>query len=133
MDVLLKINNIFFPLELNVRINEPLPALSAIPSMDVEETNETKNRPLAPLASSETLTEVNVLGVNENKVEATARTPKGNFDSLELLFDFPSSGISNDTQLDDVQTPESLNQIRFAPDDETMSPITTKVCPNSQH
>lgn len=112
--------------------------------MDVDESADAVHRPLAPLASSETFTDV--VGIsngieipNDDKRlpspepetptaadQPTDRTraAKSDFDSLEILFDFPSSGISTDTQLDENRISQSSNRIRFS-DSERLTTTTT--------
>ena len=42
---------------MTIKSNEANVALSTIPSVDIDETADTLNRPLAPLASSETFSD----------------------------------------------------------------------------
>ena len=58
--------------------------------------------------------------INNNQ-QTDNKIPKIEFDSLEILFDFPSSGISSDTQLDIEQTSETVNHIRFSDTDRTIT------------
>ncbi|CAF0931183.1 unnamed protein product [Adineta steineri] len=108
-----------------------LPTLATIPSMDIDELTETPHRPLAPLASSETFTDVNSLSHDDHKLQGNAKisstknkkehlspqtsskTTKSEFDSLEILFDFPSSGISSNTHLNVEQPPHNMSHLCF--------------------
>jgi hypothetical protein len=120
--------------------------LPTIPSVDIDETLDILHHPLAPLASSETFTDVAALiredqqkeeekglSVNndlnspkkESSIKIITPTTKTAYDSLEVLFDFPSSSISTDTQLEVVHTSQSANRIRFADNDQIIS--TNKV------
>ena len=132
--------------EISIKPNESISFLPTIPSMDVDESAEAVHRPLAPLASSETFTDVvgisNGVGIPHNDKQRLSspepetptaadqptnqtRATKSHFDSLEILFDFPSSGISTDTQLDENRISQSSNRIRFS-DDERLTTTTTK-------
>jgi hypothetical protein len=130
--------------EISIKPNESNSFLPTIPSMDVDESAEAVHRPLAPLASSETFTDMagisNGSGMLPNDKPLLSPEPetptannqptnqtkatKSDFDSLEVLFDFPSSGISTDTQLDEGRIPESSNRIRFS-EDERLTTTTT--------
>ncbi|CAF0918598.1 unnamed protein product [Adineta steineri] len=108
-----------------------LPTLATIPSMDIDESIETPHRPLAPLASSETFTDVNSLSHDDHKLQGntkisstknkkehlspqtSSKTTKSEFDSLEILFDFPSSGISSNTHLNVEQPPHNMSHLCF--------------------
>jgi hypothetical protein len=118
-----------------MKVNESMCILSTIPSIDIDESNDVEHRPLAPLASSETFTDVISMAhdpiVSSDidlsvRCQKVNRTTKSDFDSLEFLFDFPSSGISSDTQLELIQSSPSSNHIRFADNDQIIS-INNKV------
>ena len=93
------------------------------------------NPPLAPLASSETFSDLVMLNSDvqenrDNKIpsnnneddrlsqEAKHEKVKNDFDSLELLFDFPSSEISSDIHLNVEQSSKS---IRFPENHKTLN------------
>lgn len=109
---------------------DPPTFLPSIPSEDHDESEETKHRRLAPLASSETLGDVHAIVQDENDEEnllssPIKETPKADYDSLEVLFDFPSSGISSDVHLEELHISQSSGRIRFADNDQIIT--TTKV------
>ncbi len=111
---------------MTIKSNEANVILSPIPSVDIDETGDTPHRPLAPLASSETFSDGVGLNHDEqdnknNNQQTDRKIPKTEFDSLEVLFDFPSSGISSDAQLDIEQTSESTNHIRFSDANRTIT------------
>ena len=107
-----------------------LPMLPTIPSVDCEETTDQPSRPLAPLASSETFSDVAALANDDQPAKETlsvstetdnssskgktaVKTTKSDFDSLEVLFDFPSSGLSSDTPLETEDAIRTSTHIRF--------------------
>lgn len=120
----LKNSNSYF-LEIFLKSNDAPGALATIPSIDIDESNDISHRPLAPLASSETFTDVAAIirddiAKEESEIltrdnEQTSRkTTESDFDSLEILFDFPSSGISSDTHFAVETTTQNCNHIRFS-------------------
>ena len=107
-----------------------IPTLPTIASVDSEESGDPPSRPLAPLASSETFSDVAALAnddqpappAKENPSSSTkAKTTKSDFDSLEVLFDFPSSGISSDAQLDVVDSSRMSHPIRSSTINQTVT------------
>ena len=133
--------------EISIRPNESISFLPTIPSMDVDESVDAAHRPLAPLASSETFTDVVGISHSERQHDDQpvtspepespspahqqpnrTKTTKSEFDSLEILFDFPSSGISTETQLDESRISQSSNRIRFLEDERVLNTtIASKV------
>jgi len=106
-------NSKFDFLEFLMKPNEATVALPTIPSVDIDESIDTflRHPPLAPLASSETFSDVAALSHDEqskediktlstNNENKSSKTTKHEFDSLEVLFDFPSSKMSSDIQLE---------------------------------
>jgi hypothetical protein len=79
---------------------------------------------MAALAHDDPLKEENQnLSANISSNGGSSRkTTKSEFDSLEVLFDFPSSAISSDTHLEIDQSTSNSNHIRFS---ETNEIITT--------
>ena len=108
---------------------DPPTFLPSIPSEDHDESEETKHRRLAPLASSETFTDVHAITNESNLLPSPPLTgnsaTKGDYDSLEALFDFPSSGISSDVHLEELHASQSSGRIRFADNDQIIT--TSKV------
>ena len=107
--------------------------------MDIEDSNDPLHPPLAPLASSETFSDVDALhrdsqpqlnvkklsvdfkqnGIHE---ELSRKTTKSEFDSLEKLFDFPSSEISNEPSLEIEPTSRNTtSRIRFSDTDQIIN------------
>jgi len=121
----IRIRNFYF-LEVLIKPSEPNVSLSTIPSVDFDESTDISHRPLAPLASSETFTDVAALILDEQPKQETktvsttsnqvssVKATKNEFDSLEKLFDFSSSGISNDTQIEIENSTQNSNHIRFS-------------------
>jgi len=107
--------------------------------MDIDELVDTSHRPLAPLASSETYSDVVGLTRDDQQQkqdiktssttheekpsneQSSRKTTKSEFDSLEVLFDFPSSGISSNTHLTVEQSSQVVNHIRFSNNDQIIS------------
>ncbi len=123
---------------MSLRTGEVNTALATIPSVDVDESADIAHRPLAPLASSETFSDVSALTHDEPLNQTTPSSPKinkdhpaneesnqrktqANFNSLEVLFDFPSSRMSSATQLDVDHPIENSHHIRFATTDQIVS------------
>ena len=84
-------------------------------------TDKLIHRPLAPLASSETFSDVSSIYRDEtlNKDSLTNKQlqntiKNSDFDSLEILFDFPSVDISNESQTKLETRTESSCRIRFS-------------------
>ncbi|CAF0748514.1 unnamed protein product [Rotaria sordida] len=114
----------------SIKPHDTIVILPSIPSMDVDELNDTSHRPLAPLASSETFSDVDALSRDSqqqqdlkissiNNEESNIKTPKSDFDSLEKLFDFPSSDISSEARLDiERSSQQSTTRIRFSDTDQ---------------
>ncbi|CAF3695070.1 unnamed protein product [Rotaria socialis] len=118
--------------KLLVKSNEGFSLLPTIPSIDIDDSNDQLHPPLAPLASSETFSDVDALHrdtqsqlkvkklsvdlkQNGTHEELSRKTTKSEFDSLEKLFDFPSSEISNEPSLDIESTSRnSKTRIRFS-------------------
>lgn len=108
-----------------------IPTLPTIPSVDSEDAGEPLSRPLAPLASSETFSDVAALANEDQPVSTPAKensssstkqkTTKSDFDSLEVLFDFPSSGISSDAQSDVQDSNRMSNPIRSSTVNQTVT------------
>lgn len=109
-----------------------IPTLSTIASVDSDESGEPPSRPLAPLASSETFSDVAALANDDQPAPAPpakanppsstkGKTTKSDFDSLEVLFDFPSSGISSDAQLDVADSSRVSNPIRSSTINQTVT------------
>ena len=94
--------------------------------MDNIGSTNRENRVLAPLASSETFSDVNSIFHDEqqtkkdlpsvsNSEEKTTRINRNNdFDSLEILFDFPSMDLTTDSQRNLQRPSHSPSRIRFA-------------------
>ena len=99
--------------------------------MDLDESAEASHRPLAPLASSETFsdgittnhddqkqqnTDLSLTNNEENALgeELNHKSTKSDFDSLEKLFDFSSSGISSETHLNNERSTQNNTRIRFS-------------------
>ncbi len=131
-------NSKFDFLEFLIKPNEATVALPTIPSVDIDESIDTflRHPPLAPLASSETFSDVAALSHDEqskediktlstNNENKSSKTTKHEFDSLEVLFDFPSSGISSDMHLEIGNTTQNSNHIRFSDANQIIS--TNKV------
>ena len=124
-----------------MKSTEPTIVLSTIQSVDIDESKDSAHRPLAPLASSETFTDVNSivrddLVKRDSSVSAydknlntnhhpSRTTTKSEFDSLEILFDFPSSGISNEVDLDFVHPLHTPSHIRFTENEQVVTTTTT--------
>ncbi len=107
--------------------------------MDIDELVDTSHRPLAPLASSETYSDVVGLTGDDQQQkqdiktssttheekpsneQSSRKTTKSEFDSLEILFDFPSSGISTNTHLTVEQSSQAVNHISFSHNDQIIS------------
>jgi hypothetical protein len=116
--------------EVSIKSTEATVILSTIPSVeDIDESIDMSHRPLAPLASSETFSDVTALTRddqpkqemktasinNENKFlnpESSCKPTKSHFDSLEILFDFSSSGISNDIHVANENSTQDSSHIR---------------------
>ncbi|CAF0742957.1 unnamed protein product [Rotaria sp. Silwood1] len=123
----------------SIKSNDAIVMLPTIPSMDVDDSNDILHRPLAPLASSETFSDVDALNrdtqqkqdinsssidneENHLKEESTCKTTKSDFDSLEKLFDFPSSEMSSETHLDIEHPSQSTTtRIRFSDMDQIIT------------
>ncbi|CAF0902526.1 unnamed protein product [Adineta ricciae] len=95
--------------------------LPTTPSVDISASADQLHTSLAPLASSETFSDVVSLNLDEqsNKEQGTLNSGKKNikindFDSLEMLFDFPSLDLSIDSQKDIAQPVETGSRIRFS-------------------
>jgi len=101
-------------------------ALSATPSMDITGSIDRLHGPLAPLASSETFSDVSSIYDEQPKQDLSTdhRISKSNkksnliigntdYDSLEILFDFPSADLSNEPQTNIVRLTDSTCRIRF--------------------
>lgn len=111
-----------------MKTTETTVVLPPATSIEIKISSDELHRPLAPLASSETFSDVGSiyrddqqkkdLPVNKGKTNPTKKstpTIKNNdFDSLEILFDFQSSDLSNDVQTDIIRSPESPCRIRFS-------------------
>jgi len=105
----------FLSIEVSIRSPETNGVLTPIASVETEDSVGPVHRPLAPLASSETFTDLTVIGRDEPikeeiKAKSSTKSTKNEFDSLEALFDFPSSGISSNTHLNvDESTRHNCN------------------------
>ncbi|CAF4660288.1 unnamed protein product, partial [Rotaria sp. Silwood2] len=122
----------------SIKSNDTIVVLPTIPSMDVDESNDMSHRPLAPLASSETFSDVDAISRDsqqkqDNKIssinneenhlneESSHKTTKSDFDSLEKLFDFPSSDISSENRLDVEHSSHTTARIRFSDTNEIIN------------
>jgi hypothetical protein len=97
-------------------------------SICVTQSPDRIRRVLAPLASSETFSDVASIYHDEqqsrkdgptngisNAEKKSKRTIKNtDFDSLEILFDFSSTDLENDSDTNVVQAPENPCRIRFS-------------------
>jgi len=107
--------------------------LSAMPSMEITSSMDRLHRPLAPLASSETFSDVGSIYRDEQQIKDLPKNNRisnpiirnNDFDSLEILFDFPSVDLSNDSQPDILRSTENPCRIRFS--DQTQIINTPKV------
>ncbi len=110
------------------------------PLMNVTGSMDKLHRPLAPLASSETFSDVGSIyneeqkqkkgvsmnnGLKNSEKIPTRITKNTDFDSLEILFDFPSVDLSTDSPNEIVRPPGSPCRIRFSENTEIIN--TTKV------
>lgn len=120
---------IFYHLEPSLKIAEREIRLPSNSSLDNIEGIDKLQDTLAPLASSETFSDVvSVSHDEEPKILLTinngiphrfdqidnATKTHDNFSSLELLFDFSNVNLTNETQVDDTQTPENNGQMRYS-------------------
>ena len=97
-------------------------------SLYVSESVDRLNHALAPLASSETFSDVGSLycdelppqkdvstnGISNAEKKSRAKMRNNDFDSLEILFDFPSAELSNESETPVPQQPEHASRIRFS-------------------
>ncbi len=104
---------------MSIKPGGPQVILPTIPSVDTHESDNTSHRSLAPLASSETFSDLAASARDDQPSEETSpstlkvkSTTKNDFDSLEVLFDFSSSGISSDMQLETESTSPTPNRRR---------------------
>lgn len=102
--------------------------LAAHPAVDPPGFATRTHPTLAPLASSETFSDVVSLYHDEQSKANAARTDEplqteqrsrrttkiNDFDSLEILFDFPSSNLSNEVQSTTSHPTEAPARIRFS-------------------
>jgi hypothetical protein len=112
----------------SIKSTEPTLVLPGTSSMDIARTVEKLHRPLAPLASSETFSDVGSLCHNDRQktnlpvnngtsyfdTQSNTITRNNDFDSLEILFDFPSTDLFTDSQNDVIPTVETPCRIRFS-------------------
>jgi len=107
-------------------------------SICVTESVDKLHRALAPLASSETFSDVASIyhdeqlkidvptnGISNAEKKLNRTTRNNDFDSLEILFDFPSSDLPNDSETIIVHSPENSCRIRFSENTQIINP--TKV------
>nr|ACD54763.1 unknown [Adineta vaga] len=110
-------------LEVSIRSTETN-IIPTTPSIDITASVDRLHTDLAPLASSETFSDVVSLCHDDQlkKDKKTFNTEKksnqmnkiNDFDSLEILFDFPSVDLSIDSQTDIVHPVETPCRIRFS-------------------
>jgi len=107
--------------------------------MEITSSMDRLHRPLAPLASSETFSDVGSIYHDEQKIKdlptnngisnidkkSNPIIRNNDFDSLEILFDFQSVDLSNDSQPDIVRSVENPCRIRFSDNTEIIN--STKV------
>lgn len=129
----------FFFLENLKKTPKKSVVLSTSSSIDIVGSIDRLHCALAPLASSETFSDVVSISQDDPPKKSTPvkndtsstekntnRIIKDNdFDSLEILFDFPSTDLTNDPQTDTVRKTENPCRIRFS--ETTRSNNTTKV------
>ncbi|CAF3690493.1 unnamed protein product [Adineta steineri] len=111
------------------KCNEVTPVLPTTPSIDTGELVDPLHNTLAPLASSETFSDGVSLCFDEQQKKDSSNNnneafnsdkiskPKqktNDYDSLEILFDFPSSDLSNDLRVEIPRSPETPSRIRFS-------------------
>ena len=93
--------------------------------MNIAESIDRLHRVLAPLASSETFSDVTSIYRDEQQKkdlpitliseEKPVRMGRNNdFDSLEILFDFPSTDLKTDSQTNLLRPSHSPSRIRFS-------------------
>lgn len=93
--------------------------------MNITESIDGLHRVLAPLASSETFSDVTSIYRDEQQKkdlpitliseEKSVRMGRNNdFDSLEILFDFPSNELKTDSQTNLLRPSHSPSRIRFS-------------------
>lgn len=93
--------------------------------MNITESIDQLHRVLAPLASSETFSDVTSIYHDEPQkkdlpIKVTCEEkPVGmgrnnDFDSLEILFDFPSNELKTDSQANLLRPSQSPSRIRFS-------------------
>lgn len=106
--------------------------------MDIIESVDREHRVLAPLASSETFSDVTAIYHDEqakkdlprpsNFEEKTTRFSRhSDFDSLEILFDFPSMDLTTDSQRNLQRPSHSPSRIRFSQNPQIIN-SDVKVC-----
>ena len=103
------------------------------PSIEKSDLTDKTHRPLAPLASSETFSDVgSIYRDDQHKKELTKTNRISNsitknidFDSLEILCDFQSGDLSNDSHTDIPRPTQSHSRIRFSENTQIINP--TKV------
>ena len=111
-----------------MKVNEPNTISSSTLSINVEEVNEKLHCAVAPLASSETFSDVVSISREEHEKyivpidKETCQAIKApnsiqrtdDFSSLEVLLDFPSSDLSKRNQTNTVCSSASHSRIRFS-------------------
>ena len=120
--------------------------LPTILSIDLDDASGTLDRSMAPLASSETFSDgISICCDEQDKALATAQ-PNGllksekpsnlkatssNFDSLEVLFDFSSSSLTNEPPTEPKRSSETPSRIRFSDNIQTINPSKVRMQTNS--
>ncbi|CAF1144001.1 unnamed protein product [Rotaria sp. Silwood1] len=115
--------------KLSIKNSEKSVGLPTSSSMDITASIDRLNFTQAPLASSETFSDVVSIcrdeqqkkylstnnGISNNIDKNSSQITKDNdFNSLEILFDFPSVNIINDSQTDIIRTPENHCRVQYS-------------------
>ncbi|CAF3276365.1 unnamed protein product, partial [Rotaria sp. Silwood2] len=125
--------------KLSIRTTERSSGLITSSSMNITASIDKLHGTLAPLASSETFSDVVSIcrdeqqkkhlssnnGISNNTDKNSSHITKDNdFNSLEILFDFPSVNLTNDSQTDMIRAPETHCRVRYSENTHTNN--TTK-------